>query len=501
MSAAGGRVWFVGAGPGDPDLITVKGRALLAEAGAVLYAGSLVSAAALRWTPEDCAVADSKGMDLEAISDWLIAQARRHRVVVRLQTGDPSLYGALIEMVRPLDAAGIEVGVVPGVSSAMASAAAAVESLILPAVTQSVILTRIEGRTPVPAREGLESLARHHCTLCLFLSVTALDRVQAALRGAGWAEQAPVTVVHKATWPGEERVLRTTLGELEARCRAEAVHSQAMIIASPTLGARHWPSLTASKLYDAGFSHGCRRADADEPQTQIQIKTQTRRPPMTTTLSEQATAAGRRIEHDSFATIDREVGRHDYGPEQWPIVRRLIHASADFELNGLTRFHPAAVDAGIQAILAGRPIVADVAMICVGLSRARLKGFGLQAHQFIDDPAVCERARARDSTRAVQAMRLAREQGLIDGGILAIGNAPTALLEVLRLVREQGARPALIVGMPVGFVSAAESKAALAEVDAVPWITIAGRKGGSTLVVAALHALMALAEQRRQAGR
>jgi precorrin-4/cobalt-precorrin-4 C11-methyltransferase len=494
MSASSGRVWFIGAGPGDPDLITVRGRALLAEAGAILYAGSLVSQAALRWAPDGCVIADSKGMDLRAISDWLIAQARSHRVVARLQTGDPSLYGALIEMVRPLDAAGIGIGVVPGVSSAMASAAAAVESLTLPEVTQTVILTRIEGRTPVPTREGLESLARHHCTLCLFLSVNALDRVHRALRDAGWAEQAPVAVVHKATWPGEERILRTTLAEVEARCRAEGIQSQAMIIASPALGARHWPQLPVSRLYDASFSHGHRRASTSEAAREAED------PRVQPAISGQATAAGRRIEHDSFATIDREVGPHDYDPEQWPIVRRLIHASADFELNGLTRFHPGAVNAGIEAIRAGSAIVADVAMIQVGLSRTRLDAFGISAHQFIDDPQVCEKARRQDTTRAVQAMRIAHEKGLCDGGIIAIGNAPTALLEVLRLVRESAARPALIVGMPVGFVSAAESKAALAGIDEVPWMTITGRKGGSTLVVAALHALITLADQRRQAG-
>lgn len=491
MSTSSGCVWFVGAGPGDPDLITVKGRALLGEAGAILYAGSLVSEAALRFASERCVLADSKGMDLEAISDWLITQAQSHRVVVRLQTGDPSLYGALIEMVRPLDAAGIEIGVVPGVSSAMASAAAAVESLTLPEVTQTVILTRIEGRTPVPVSERLEALARHHCTLCLFLSIHALDRVHAALRDAGWPEQAPVTVVHKATWPDEERILRTTLAEAADRCRAEGIRSQAMIIASPTLGARHWPSLKASKLYDAGFSHGHRRASADRVEARGE----------TATVGEQGTAAGRRIERDSFATIDREVGPHDYDPEHWPIVRRLIHASADFELNGLTRFHPEAVNAGIEAILVGRDIVADVGMICVGLSQARLDAFDMRAHQFIDDPLAGERAREQDSTRAVQAMRIANERGLLDGGVIAIGNTPTALLEVLRMVREHEVRPALIVGMPVGFVSAAESKAALAAIDDVPWITITGRKGGSKLVVATLHALIALADRQRQAGR
>ncbi|PZP60539.1 MAG: precorrin-4 C(11)-methyltransferase [Azospira oryzae] len=261
-----GKVWFVGAGPGDPELITVKGRDLIARAGAILYAGSLVSEAALRWARTDCEIADSKDMTLEAISAWLIAKAQAHETVVRLQTGDPSLYGALIEMVQPLDAAGIEIAVVPGVSSAMAAAAAAVETLTLPEVTQTVILTRVEGRTPMPEGESLEQLARHHCTLCLFLSITLLHKVRAALLAAGWPEQAPVLVVHKASWPGEERVIRGTLADIRDKCRAAKIVSQAMIIVSPALGARHWPVLKKSKLYDAAFTHRFRRGVEPERQ-------------------------------------------------------------------------------------------------------------------------------------------------------------------------------------------------------------------------------------------
>lgn len=217
---------------------------------------------------------------------------------------------------------------------------------------------------------------------------------------------------------------------------------------------------------------------------------------MNNTVTEQLTQAGRQIEHDSFAIVDREAGPHRYTAEQWPLVRRMIHATADFEFNGLTRFHPDAVRAGVEAILSGRPIVADVEMIGVGVSRPRLAHFGVAIHQFIADDDVIAQARAENSTRAVQAMRKAHERGLLHDGIVAVGNAPTALLETIRLIREQGARPALVIGMPVGFVSAAESKAALAEIGNIPWIVTDGRKGGSTLVVAALHALLALAEAR-----
>jgi precorrin-4/cobalt-precorrin-4 C11-methyltransferase len=253
-----GKVWFVGAGPGAADLITVRGSRLLGEAGAVLYAGSLVSRAALEWTSEGCEIADSAGMHLSEIAAWLATRAARHATVVRLQTGDPTLYGALAEMARPLDRAGIEVGIVPGVSSAMASAAAAGESLTLPEVTQTVILTRLEGRTPMPERETLESLAAHRCSLCIFLSIDRIDVVVAALRTAGWSPSAPIAVVEKATWPGEERVLRGTLDEIAALCARAGIRRQAMILASPALGARLQDGVGVSRLYDARFSHGFR---------------------------------------------------------------------------------------------------------------------------------------------------------------------------------------------------------------------------------------------------
>ena len=217
------------------------------------------------------------------------------------------------------------------------------------------------------------------------------------------------------------------------------------------------------------------------------------------TVTEQLTAAGRAIEHDSFAIIDAEAGPHDYTPEQWPLVRRMIHANADFEFNGLTAFHPNAMQAGLAAVLRGNtPVVADVEMICVGLSRPRLAHFGMHTHHYISDPDVIERAHAEETTRAVQAMRKAWREGTLEGAIVGIGNAPTALYEVIRLIREEGVRPALVVAMPVGFVSAAESKAEMMQVTEVPWIAIRGRKGGSTLVVAAIHALLGLAEAQQR---
>ena len=253
------KVWFVGAGPGDPELITVKAHKLIEKADAILYAGSLVPLVLTQCCKDECILQDSKGMALEEITAWLIKYAEHEKIVIRLQTGDPSLYGALIEMIQPLDKEGIKSEVIPGISSAMASAAASVESLTLPEVTQTVILTRVEGRTPMPEGESLKELASHHSTLCLFLSITLLHKVTSDLIESGWSKDAPVVVVHKASWGAEEKVVRGTLSTIKKLCQAEKIASQAMIIVSPTLGARQWGSLKKSRLYDQEFTHRFRR--------------------------------------------------------------------------------------------------------------------------------------------------------------------------------------------------------------------------------------------------
>ena len=197
--------------------------------------------------------------------------------------------------------------------------------------------------------------------------------------------------------------------------------------------------------------------------------------------------AGAAIESASFRHIEAMTpNRGDYEPAQWTVVRRLIHTSGDFDFNGLTRFHPRAM----TALARGHSLVVDVEMIRAGLTQRRLNALDLTVYQFNADAEVIARAQREGTTRLVQAMRLAWRRGLLNGGVVAIGNAPTALLEVIRLIQTEGVRPALVVGMPVGFISAAESKEALMTVTEIPWITVQGTKGGSPLVVAALHALM-----------
>lgn len=205
----------------------------------------------------------------------------------------------------------------------------------------------------------------------------------------------------------------------------------------------------------------------------------------------QLTALGRRIEDESFAIIDREVGTHALPPATWQVVRRVIHATADFEFLHLVHVHPDAITAGIAALRAGRPVIADVKMIAAGVSEERLAARGSVLRSYISDDDVIAAARAAGSTRAIEAMRKAHRAGELDGAIVAVGNAPTALLEIVRLAREEGARPALVVGVPVGFVSAAESKEALLA-SGLPAIVARGRKGGSPVAVAILHALLLL---------
>ena len=203
----------------------------------------------------------------------------------------------------------------------------------------------------------------------------------------------------------------------------------------------------------------------------------------------QLTALGRNIEDESFAVIDREAGAHGYPPAEWSVVRRVIHATADFEMKELVRFHPDAIRAGVAALRGGCPVVVDVKMIAVGLNEARLSAYGCAIHSFISDDDVIAAAKAHESTRAIESMKKAHRLGLLDGAVIAIGNAPTALLELARLVRDDGVRPALVIGVPVGFVSAAESKEVALALP-VPHIVVHGRKGGSPIAVAIIHALL-----------
>lgn len=248
-------VHFVGAGPGDPELITVKGQRLIAAADTIIYAGSLVNPALLDLAKPGAAVMNSAAMTLDEVIAAIVAAVGEGKQVVRLHTGDPSLYGAIKEQMDALDARGISYEIVPGVSSFLAAAAALRCEYTLPEVSQTVIVTRLEGRTPVPEREKLAQLAAHRATMCIFLSVHLLDGVVAELTAGGYPSDTPIAVVQKASWP-DEKIYRGTLATI-ARTVAEAgVDRTAMIVVGRCLDGDY----ALSKLYSPDFGHMFREA-------------------------------------------------------------------------------------------------------------------------------------------------------------------------------------------------------------------------------------------------
>lgn len=248
-------VFFVGAGPGAPDLITVRGAELVARCPVVIFAGSLVPRAVVARARPDALVLDSAGMTLDEIVAELRGAHARGEDVARVHTGDPLLFGSTAEQMRRLDALGIPYEVVPGVSSFTAAAAALGRELTLPGVSQAVILARVAGRTPVPEGQELAALAAHRATLALFLSAQHLEEAVAALTPA-YGPDCPAAIVHRASWP-DQRVIRGRLADLAALASAAAIDATAMVLVGPALGAEGFPD---SRLYAAEFGHGFRAA-------------------------------------------------------------------------------------------------------------------------------------------------------------------------------------------------------------------------------------------------
>lgn len=248
-------IYFIGAGPGAPDLITLRGAELLRRAGMIVYAGSLVNPALLDYAPQGCEVYDSALMTLDEVMEKLLDGERRGLTTVRLHTGDPSLYGAIREQMDRLRAEGVEFNVVPGVSSFCAAAAAIPAEYTLPGVSQTLIISRMEGRTPVPAREGIRSLAAHGASMVLFLSSAMLKELASELIAGGYPPETPAALVYKASWP-DERVLRGPLASIPAMAEEAGISKTALVLVGGFLG----DDYDLSRLYDASFSHGCRRA-------------------------------------------------------------------------------------------------------------------------------------------------------------------------------------------------------------------------------------------------
>ncbi|WP_126938776.1 precorrin-4 C(11)-methyltransferase [Veillonella sp. VA142] len=249
------QVHIVGAGPGDSELITRKGYRLVQEADVVIYAGSLVNPAILEACKESCEIHNSASMSLDDVLAVTKARVAEGKTVVRLHTGDPAIYGAIQEQMDALKEMGITFDVTPGVSSFLATAAALQQEYTLPNVTQTVIITRMEGRTPMPEKEKLSMLASHGATMCIFLSVQMIDKVAEELIEGGYDKTTPVAIVVKASWP-DQRIIRGTLETIADVVAEEGVIRQAMIVVSRVLDTDY----ELSKLYDKGFAHMYRDA-------------------------------------------------------------------------------------------------------------------------------------------------------------------------------------------------------------------------------------------------
>lgn len=252
---------FVGAGPGAEDLITVRGMKLLQEADCIIYAGSLVNPELLSYAKEECVIYNSAVMHLGEVLEVMEHMEAEGKHTVRLHTGDPSLYGAIREQIDALKEKGISYRICPGVSSFCGAAAALEAEYTLPSVSQSVIITRMEGRTPVPEQEKLHCLAQHGSTMVLFLSSGMTERVQAELLQGAYTENTPCAIVYKATWQ-DEKVIRGTVGELCKLAKENYITKTALIVVGDVLG----DDYELSKLYDKHFTTGFRQG-ADSGQS------------------------------------------------------------------------------------------------------------------------------------------------------------------------------------------------------------------------------------------
>ena len=250
-------VYFIGAGPGALDLMTVRAQRIIQSADLVLYADSLVNEEIGTLAKPGAEVLGSSGLTLDEIVSRMVEAARAGRVVARVHSGDPSIYGAIREQMTALTAAGIGYAVVPGVSSLFGAAAELGVELTVPEVSQTIIITRAEGRTPVPDTQRLRDLASHRATLAIYLSAGMMDRVVAELRDGWYPEETPVAVVYRATWP-DQRILRGTLSDIAATVRASGITRQALILVGEALRPVEEGKSAASLLYDPAFGHGYR---------------------------------------------------------------------------------------------------------------------------------------------------------------------------------------------------------------------------------------------------
>ena len=251
------KVYFIGAGPGDPDLITVKGKKIVERADIIIYAGSLVNKDIIACHKDGAEIYNSAVMNLDEVMEVTVKGIKDNKAVARVHTGDPSIYGAIREQMDILDEHGIEYEVIPGVSSFVASAAAIKKEFTLPDVSQTVICTRLEGRTPVPEAESLESLASHKASMAIFLSVQMIDSVVERL-AKYYEKETPVAVIQKATWP-DEKIVSGTLENIAELVKKEKITKTAQILVGWFMGDKY----SKSKLYDKSFTHEYRKGSGE----------------------------------------------------------------------------------------------------------------------------------------------------------------------------------------------------------------------------------------------
>ena len=250
------KIDFVGAGPGAVDLITVRGKELIEKADVIVYAGSLVNPKLLDYAKSDCKIHNSATMTLEEVMDVMIRAAQAGERVVRLHTGDPSVYGAIREQMDILDEHGIGYEVCPGVSACFGAAAATNLEYTLPGISQTLIITRSEGRTKVPEKEGIVNLAKHQSSMAIYLSAGVLDQLEGELLEGGYKEDTPAAIVYKATWP-EEKIIYCTVGSLSSAGAENGIKNTALILVGDAIAHTDYDR---SKLYSSDFATGFRPA-------------------------------------------------------------------------------------------------------------------------------------------------------------------------------------------------------------------------------------------------
>jgi precorrin-4/cobalt-precorrin-4 C11-methyltransferase len=246
------QVYFIGAGPGDPELLTIKAKRLIERADVIIFADSLINPVVCSFARREAEIYRSASLDLEEITRIIENAVSQGKTVARLQSGDPSIYGAIREQIAALEAKGIDCEVIPGVSSLFAATAALKAELTVPDVSQTVIITRMEGRTPVPAEERLKGLAAHHTSLAIFLSAALADKVAVELIDGGYQPATPAAVVYRASWP-DEQIIRTTLETLAEDMKNAGIKKQALILIGSFL--ESCTEKRRSKLYDRKFNH------------------------------------------------------------------------------------------------------------------------------------------------------------------------------------------------------------------------------------------------------